>query len=240
MLLFCEKDKRGGICGVMGPRRVKANNKYLCNYNPNIQSNFLAYLDAVNLYGKAMSQYLPYRGFEWWGDDKINSYNINRKKAAKKIMNTPVDNDTGYFIQVDLHYPRYIKEHTKSFPLAHVTRSVKYEELSDYQQFQIKDQKYEAQEKLICDQYDKIGYVCHYRNLKFYLRQGMVITKIHKVLQFKQSNWLQSYIDFNTAKRNEFKDYPTEKAFFKLMNNSFYGKTVENIRNRQEICTSNK
>ena len=150
-------------------------------------------------------------------------------------MNMSDESNQGYYFQVDLKYPNYIKEYTKNLPLAPVKRNIENGELSNYQHFLIKDQNRIPQEKLLCDQYDKERYVCHYRNLKFYLRQGMIITKIHKVLQFNQSPWLKGYIAFNTEQRNKPWNSLFEKNFFKLMNNSFYGKTVENIRNRLEI-----
>jgi len=89
-------------------------------------------------------------------------------------------------------------------------------------------------EKLIPNLYDKEHYIVHYRNLKLYLQLGMRLKKVHKVLQFKQYPYLKEYIDFNTKKRQECKtDF--EKDFFKLMNNSIFGKTCENIRNRTNI-----
>src|SRR5271156_96656 len=90
------------------------------------------------------------------------------------------------------------------------------------------------QEKLICDQYDKIEYVCHYKNLKFYLRKRFIITKFHRVLQFKQKPWLKPYIDFNNEQRSK-ATAECDKNFYKLMNNSFYGKTIEDVRKRQDI-----
>ena len=67
--------------------------------------------------------------------------------------------------------------------------------------------------------------------LKFYVRHGMVVDKIHETISFKQSNWLEKYINFNTQRRNKAKN-DFEKDFFKLLKNEFYGKTMENVRNR--------
>ena len=93
---------------------------------------------------------------------------------------------------------------------------------------------YVSHKKLICDWTDKRNYLFHYRMLKFYVRHGMKIKKVHNVIPFKQSKWLEKYIDFNTQKRNqEVNDF--EKDFYKLLNNAFYGKSTENVRNRCKI-----
>ena len=93
---------------------------------------------------------------------------------------------------------------------------------------------YTQNKKLISDWTDKKNYLVHYRMLKFYVRHGMVIEKIHEVKSFKQTKWLEKYKNFNTQKRNKaVNDF--EKDFYKLLNNAFYGKTMENVKNRLKI-----
>ena len=95
----------------------------------------------------------------------------------------------------------------------------------------IKPENYTKSKKLICDWTDKKKYLIHYRMLRFYVRHGMIVEKIHEIISFKQSKWLECYISFYTQKRNKAKN-DFEKDFFKLLVNAAFGKFLENVRNR--------
>ena len=83
--------------------------------------------------------------------------------------------------------------------------------------------------KLLCNLYDKKNYVVHITSLKQALNHGLILKKVNRVIQFNQEAWLKEYIDMNTELRKKAKN-DFEKDFFKLMNNSVFGKTTENVR----------
>ena len=226
MFQFFEKGLRGGISYITN-RYGKANNKYMKEYDEKAPSKYIMYLDANNLYGWAMSQYLPTGGFRWMTQKQIDKIDLTKYKE---------DSDKGIILEVDLEYPEELHNLHNDYPLAAEKIKVTDNMLSKYCK-NISD-KYNISTGLVYKLIPTLGnkekYVLHYRNLKLYTDLGLTVAKVHQVLEFNQSPWLKRYIDFNTDKRKTAKN-DFEKDFFKLMNNSVFGKTMENIRKRVDV-----
>ena len=171
-----EKGIRGGICQAKH-RYAKANNKYMKNYDKNIESSHIEYLDTNNLYGWAMSQKLPVNDFKWVKQEELSKFNEDF------IKNYDENRNIGYFFEVDIDYPKEL------FDL--------HKDLS----FFLERKKVNTVEKLICDIEDKKNYVIHIRALKQALNNGLRLKKVHRIIQFKQKAWLKTYIGTNTELR---------------------------------------
>ena len=174
-----------------------------------------------------MSQYLPYANYKWVK---------NIDKIKQKLMNIKSNSSTGYILEVDLEYPQELHDIHNDYPLAPEKINIPKEWLSKYclkiaNAHNITTGKVK---KLVPNLMNKNNYVIHYRNLQQCLQLGMKLKKIHRVLKFKQKDWMKPYIDFNTQKRKEATN-EADKNLFKLLNNAVYGKTMENMRKRIKI-----
>ena len=182
------------------------------------------YLDAHNLYVWAMSQPLPHKEFQWF------------EGFTEEMAKTYESSDEyGYFVECDLKYPTELHDAHNDYPLGPTRECVKADALSPYctklykevyDATKVPDEKVE---QLLLTLKDKEKYTVHVQLLKFYLEQGLVLEKVHRVVRFKQSAWLEPYVRFNTDKRKQ-STSDFQKDFFKLMNNAPYGKTMEDVK----------
>jgi hypothetical protein len=205
MYQFFERGIRGGQ-SVIFNKYAKANNKYMLGYDKKDKSVYIIYIDANNLYGEAMSHKLPYKGFKWNND--ITVEDVMKYDEEKS--------DVGYVLEVNLKYPKHLHDKHNDYPLAPERLVI------------------DKSEKLCGTFNDKTDYIVHIKNLKFYLEQGLELVSINRAVEFKQKAWLKEWIDMNTNFRKNAKN-DFEKDYFKLMNNSVFGKTMENVRDRIDI-----
>ena len=212
MLLMIEDGIRGGggvvvICHPI-QRYAKANNKYMNDYDKNKESSYIQYLDANNLYGMAMSEKLPVKGFKWMTDISIMNEEF--------VKNYNKNSGKGYILKVDVDYPHELQNLHSDLPFLPERMVVN------------------NTKKLICNLQDKKDYVVHINVLKQALDHGLKLIKVNQVIEFDQEAWLKEYINFKTElRKNAANDF--EKDFFKLMNNAVFGKTMENVRKHRDI-----
>lgn len=209
MINFFNNGIRGGLvqCSY---RYAEANNPHMEAYDNTKEESYLTYFDVNNLYGWAMCHPLPIDEFSWIRDDEL------AEMTSEEILQLPDDNYHGYVFQVDLQYPFELHEKHNDLPFCATKK------------------KFGSVSKLCATLEPKEKYIIHYRNLKQALSHGLVLTKIHKGLRFHQSDWLRAYIKLNNDLRT-IATTDAEKDLFKLMNNSIFGKSVENIKKRRNI-----
>ena len=165
---------RGGV-SMISTRHAKANNPRLSSYDPELHRQDVIYRDANNLYGHAMSQYLPTGGFRVLSDTEA---------LALYLDSLDDESDDGYIYEVDLQYPIELHDKHDDYPLAPHPLEIDGTVYSPTQSSVYPESP--PQTKLTPNLMDKSNYVVHYRNLKLYVQLGLVIKKVHRVLTFKQ------------------------------------------------------
>ena len=249
MALLVKQNIRGGHSFV--------NLRYARIANERFQS--LLFLDANNLYGWAMRQFMPVGEYEWADEDEIA-----RLSDPDYIASLGDEDDIGYALEVDLDYPEDLHLKHNSFPLAPANVTITEKDLSSYsrvchQQFTHKTgggryrfddddddgdggggeekggrrAKYSSK-KLTATFRRREKYLVHYRNLKFYLAQGLKLVKVHKAVKFRQSAFIRGFIDLCTEMRARSKT-EMEKEMWKLFANSVYGKFIESLEKRMDV-----
>ena len=174
-----------------------------------------------------MTQFLPYGHFKW---RKFTNENL----ILRKILKTPIDNETGYYIECDLEYPIEIHDFFTDYPPAIDHMDINFDILSPYSKNIYKElynrNKRQSVKKLVGNLITKKNYICHYRNLQYFLKIGMKISKINRILEFKQKPWLKNYVLQNIqARKNANSKF--NKKYFKTKVNSLYGKFIQQQEN---------
>jgi hypothetical protein len=233
---------RGGICHA-SVRHARANNKYMGSlYRPDQESSFILYIDATNLYGAAMSLALPNGDFTWLSEDECRAAEValgeskETRDAFFKV--NPITLGWYYILQVDLEYPPEIHDRDDDYPMAPEQMDIAPEMLSETQHRLVV--KYfsaasQGSKKLICSLLDKRNYVVFGQLLQHYLERGMKLTKVHRGIKFTALAYMAGYIKHNTEMRFKNRDDETKKNFYKGMNLSPFGKTIENVSKRSDI-----
>ena len=194
------------------------------SYDPHKPSKYITYLDVNSLYPWAMNQYLPYGGFRWVNPDEFI------------LENVEPDSDIGHILEVDLTYPKELHDFHNEYPYCCEHKTLNHDMLSPYAKCIAEKHGLASgkSSKLVSSLNDKAKYVIHEVNLKQAVDAGLKLTKIHRVIRFNQKPWMRKFIEFNINKRKESKN-EFEKGFFKIMCNATYGRTLMNLRKRQNI-----
>ena len=206
----------GDVSGVFGIRYIESNS-----------NNKTLHIDMNNLYGFAMIQHLQTGNFQIYENNTITDSFIN------KALYTHDCSNIGYVLIADLIYRDNIKHKTKNFPFCPANKIINPDNFAEYLTEHV-PKPYRPTSKLICDQTNKEYYIVHYRKVKVYVGMGMIISKVHRIVSFDQTPWLGKYIEYKIKKRAQ-ADSDFKKDYHKNLICSFFGKTMEDVRNRIKV-----
>ena len=173
----------------------------------------------------------------------LNNFELVLDITLEHILETGSDSNMGYVVEVDLEYPPNLHEIHSDFPLAPTREIIQEDWLSNNQTSFLYNNNIPAEsrtKKMIQTFFAKTKYTLHYLTLQLYVKLVLKVTKVHRVLQFKQAKWLKPYIELNMEKRKSARN-KFEEDFHKLLSNEAYGKTCEGKRIKINVqITSSK
>ena len=224
-----EQAIRGGVAMAVHPHTV-AHNKYtrLTEGDESLaerdDDSFIVSLDENNMYGGAMSRFLPSSGFRWLTHEEVANFRL----ATLSEEDGPV----GFLLDVDLQFPRELHDYFNDFPPAPESIMVEDKWLSELQRQAFNTEKRARSQKLVPHLNDHRHYHVHGCTLKLYLTLGVVVSKVHRILTFQQTQLIKPWVDLNTSLRKKAAEIGDTLAVeqAKLMVNATYGKTLQNVR----------
>lgn len=244
MHAMIEGAMRGGV-SMVSKRHSVANHPGLATYDPAKPHVWIKQVDANSLYPWAMKQPLPVGGFRWVEDlgrfatpdgsrCPVRSAHQYCEGVLAHLSQHP---GTGMFLEVDLHYPPALHDSHSDLPLAPEHLVITEADLSDYNRACLaalsgKDRYRER--KLVPNLRDKERYTVHHEALRLYMRLGLVVTRVHRIIEFKQAPWMRPYIEYCESKRSA-AGTEYDATYWKNAMNVVYGKLMENVRKRVRV-----
>lgn len=234
--LFLTKSIYGGLATIGGKRLMCANNKYMPNYDNTKPSTFIGAFDCNGLYAHSFTFPLPVNGYKLITGDEVQV--IVGSNPTKFIHDFDCDGPYAYFVEADINIPTALHSKFSQWPLVPVHRTVSGDEFSPYQKafkndLEINDSIYK-QKRLICDLNPKEFYVAHIAALQLYVKLGILITRIHKLMFFNQERWANTYVEkmckLRSLTRSRF-----QNNLLKSSVNHCYGKLLERKQDRCNV-----
>lgn len=210
---FLKQGIRGGITVCVSKEEI-ANNIHMRNYDASKPPISIQAFDANNLYAHAMMQSIPFGGFMFTPEAEI-------LETYEKALASNEKDAIGYILEVDIHTPSELHDLHNDHPFLAESK------IPPNGKFK----------KLIADFAPKQKYKIHIRNLKQAIKHGLIVTKVHRILSFNQSEWLRPYIELNNRQRaaalTNF-----ERDYWKLQNNSIFGRSIQCKEKHRNVILS--
>ena len=225
---------KGGFCAV-NQRYARANNVDMSSYDGDSETSMLFFKDFNSLYGECLTEKMPFKCFKYVDETSISLYQNN----PKLFMEIDAEDDTGYFVTCDFDIPDHLARFTDMMPLSIVntTRITP----SPYTISVGGDKA--SQKKLIAGHFSLQNYSFHIKLLQLYISLGVVITKVHSMIEFAQKALFKDFVEFcaNERRMATLNNDPNKRRQYKLLPNSLYGKSLQDtmFHNTRTLLTFN-